>query len=292
MILGAIMIVFLLVRIAPGDPVSLLLGQGYTQQSADALRTSLGLNESLPVQLFKFIANTARGDMGTSITYGRPALGLVVQAFPATALLGGTSFLLSMAVALPAGVIGAYRRGSTLDRITVAVVLFSQAIPTFWFGIMAILVFAVTLRWLPSSGSGGLEHLILPAVTLSTFQVALLTRIVRSGLLEELHQDYVRTARAKGLSELQTVTRHVLHNTIIPIVTILALQLGNILAGAVVVEAVFAWPGIGSLAINAIEARDYPLVQAVVIFASVLIVTLTFMSDVAYAALDPRVRAR
>jgi len=289
-VVGAAIIVFAILRLAPGDPAQLLLGETATEQAIRALRQRLGLDQPVMVQLGKFLWGLLHGDFGESLSYQRPTLDLIVQAFPATVTLSAAAFLISLVVAVPIGIASATRRGSLLDHATVTGVLVSQAMPTFWIGIMLIFIFAVALRWLPTSGVGTWRHLVLPAVTLATFQLAMLTRIVRSGMLEVLGEDYIRTARAKGLAPRRVLVRHAFRNTLIPVVTILALQLGSLLAGAVITEAVFAWPGIGSLAIRALLARDYPLVQALVLFSSAVIVGLNFLADTAYAILDPRIR--
>lgn len=288
--LGAAAVVFAILRLAPGDPALLLLGENASESAVAALRARLGLDQSMPVQLGRFLWSLARGDFGESLTYQRPTIDLVLGALPATATLSVAAFLISVAVAVPAGVASATRRGSAIDRTTLLGVLVSQAMPTFWIGIMLIYFFSVSLRWLPTSGTGTWQHLILPAVTLSTYQLALLARTVRSGMLEVLGEDYIRTARAKGVAPRWVVWGHAFRNTLIQVVTILALQLGGLLAGAVVTETVFAWPGIGSLAIRAILARDYPLVQTLVLFSSALIVGLNLLADALYVLLDPRGR--
>lgn len=287
---GAAVVVFVILRLAPGDPALLLLGQNARPEDVEELRMSLGLNEPLPVQLMAFLANAARGDFGDSLTYRRPALDLVLQALPATLALSAAAFAISVMVAIPVGIISATRRGTLADHLSVFAILLAQSAPPFWIGILLIFVFSVLLHWFPTSGAGGLQHLVLPAVTLATFQLAVLARTVRSGMLEVLGEDYIRTARAKGLAPITVIVRHAFRNTLILVVTVLVLQLGALLAGAITTEAVFAWPGLGTLAIRALSARDYPLVQAIVLFSSLVIVVLAFLGDVTYAYLDPRVR--
>ncbi len=289
-VIGAAVVVFAILRLAPGDPALLLLGQDARPEDVEALRRSLGLDQPVPVQLAAFLANAAQGDLGVSLTYRRPAIDLVFQALPATLALSAAALAISIAAAVPVGIISATRRGTVADRFSVLAILFAQSAPPFWIGILLIFVFAVLLRWFPTSGAGGLEHLVLPAVTLATFQLALLARTVRSGMLEVLSEDYIRTARAKGLAPITVLVRHAFRNTLILVVTVLVLQLGSLLAGAITVEAVFAWPGLGTLAIRALSARDYPLVQAIVLFSSFAIVVLGLLADTAYAYLDPRVR--
>lgn len=290
MIVGAVVIAFVILRIAPGDPVVLLLGHHATTEQIAVLRATLGLDQPVLVQLLRFMWNLAKGDFGVSLTYGRPALELVLLAVPATLWLSLSAFAVTFLIAVPAGIAAAVKRGSRVERATLLGILLSQAMPPFWIGILLILIFAVSLRWLPTSGMGTWKHLVLPTLTLAAFELALLARIVRSGMLEVLSEDYIRTARAKGLTPRRILLSHAFRNALIPVVTILALQLGTLLAGAVTTEAVFAWPGIGSLAINAILANDYPVVQAVVIFSSMAIVTLNFLADTAYVLLDPRIR--
>jgi peptide/nickel transport system permease protein len=287
---GVTTLVFIILRLAPGDPALIILGQNASEEAVAQLRHSIGLDQSIFVQVMRFTLSVARGDLGISLIYQRPALSLVLDAFPATLLLGGAAFLLTIVVAIPAGIGSAIGRGTRTDALLRAAILITQALPTFWIGIMLIYVFAVWLRWLPTSGSGSWAHLILPAITLSTYQWALLTRIVRSGMLEVLQEDYIRTARAKGLHPRHVVLRHAFPNTLIPIVTVIALQLGVMLSGAVITEAVFAWPGIGTLAMGAILARDYPLIQAVVLFSAALVISLNLFADALYTVLDPRTR--
>jgi ABC-type dipeptide/oligopeptide/nickel transport system permease component len=280
----------MILHLAPGDPADILLGQGATAESIRALRSELGLDQPLVVQLGKFLRRLLQGDLGTSLTFKRPALSLILQALPNTAALAVAAFAISVLCAVPVGVVSASRRGTMVDRVALSGLLVTQSLPTFWIGIILIYVFAVALGWLPTSGSGTWRHLLLPAVTLSTYQLALLARAVRSGMLEVLSEDYIRTAHAKGLSAWQVLTRHAFRNTLIPVVTILTLQLGAVLGGSFITEAVFAWPGIGTLALGAIASRDYPLVLAIVLFSSAMIVALNLLADMIYPLIDPRVR--
>ncbi len=289
-VLGAITVVFVLLRVAPGDPVVLLLGQNPSEEAAAALRAQLGLDRSIVVQFLAFLGSLLRGDMGQSIMFSRPVLDLILEALPGTMQLALAAMAISLLVAIPAGVVMASRRGSAVDGALSSAILVSQSLPTFWIGIVLVMIFAVQLRVLPSSGSGTLAHLVLPAITLSTYQWALLARIVRAGMIEVLAQDYIRTARAKGLWRGAILRRHALRNMLVPVVAVVALQLGAIMSGAVITEAVFAWPGLGTLAVSAINARDYPVLQGIVMFSAVVVVALAFVADLVQAALDPRAR--
>jgi peptide/nickel transport system permease protein len=232
-----------------------------------------------------------RGDFGKSLAFGSPALGLLVQRLPATAELAGASMLIVVLVGVPTGIVAAVRQGRMLDRLVMLLAVLGQSMATFWLGIMLILFFAVNWHLFPPSGRGSLRHLVLPAVTLAMYLTAVIARLTRSGMLEVLREDFVRTARAKGIGELRVVGWHAFANTLIPIVTILGVQIGNLLAGAVVTEAVFAWPGIGSLTVEAIYRRDYPLIQAAVLFFAFVYTCINLFTEFLYGYLDPRIRA-
>lgn len=289
-VLGAVTVVFMLLRAAPGDPVVLLMGQNPSEADAAALRAQLGLDRSVAVQFASFLGTLLQGDLGRSILYSRPVLDLILEALPGTLQLALAATLVSLLVAIPAGVVMASRRGTPVDGALSTAILVSQSLPTFWIGILLVMVFAVQLRLLPSSGSGTLAHLLLPAITLSTYQWALLARIVRAGMIEVLAQDYIRTARAKGLPRGAILRRHALRNVLIPVVAVIALQLGAIMSGAVITEAVFAWPGLGTLAVAAINGRDYAVLQGIVLFSALVVVGLGVAADLVQAALDPRSR--
>ena len=244
------------------------------------------------MQYARFLKGALRGDFGESLRHGEPAMHLVLERLPATFELAGAGLLLALCLAIPAGIISAVKRNTPIDYISTVVALMGQAMPTFWLGIMLILVFSVRLSWLPSSGRGDLQHLILPAVTLGLFTTARITRLTRSGMLEVLGQDYIRTARAKGVSEQPVVWKHALKNASIPIVTIVGIELGTLLGGSVITETIFAWPGVGRLSVQAIFNRDYPVVQAAVFILASTFVFLNFLVDVAYTWLDPRIRFR
>lgn len=281
--------VFVILRLS-GDPVVLLLSENADEAQIAALRARLGLQESLPVQYARYWASVARGDLGQPLRQRQPALGLVLERFPATLQLAAAAFGLAAVVGLAVGVFAALVRGSAWDRLAMALTSVLQAGPAFFVGIVLILVFSVRLGWLPTSGRGGWRHLVLPAVTLSGFTMASLARLARSALLDVLRLDYIRTARAKGLAERSVVLRHALRNAALPLITVMGLELGGLLTGAVITETVFAWPGIGRLAVNAVSTRDYPLVQAAVIAIALVFIGINFAIDCSYALIDPRVR--
>jgi ABC-type dipeptide/oligopeptide/nickel transport system permease component len=289
-LLGTSLLVFGLLRIVPSDPVDLLSRPGTPEAQKAVQRRALGLDQPLYVQYGVFLRDALRGDFGTSFRFNQPASALVLHAFPATLAL--TLLALGLAVMLggPLGILAAMRPGSLADRVSMVLAVVGQSIPNFWLGIVLIIVFAVRLRWLPTSGSGSVQQAILPTVTLASYNIALIARLTRSGMRDALRQDYIRTARAKGLGESTVLTRHALRNALIPIVTVIGLQFGTLLGGAVIVETVFAWPGIGNLVINAIGWRDYPIVQAVVLLSALSFVLINFVLDAAYSWLDPRIR--
>lgn len=286
---GVSLVAFVLVRLS-GDPVVLLLPPQATAEDIAALQERLGLKEPLPLQYLQFLTQAVHGDFGESIRSREPALPLVLSRLPATAQLTAAALAISVLLAIPAGLLSALRRGTAADRFIVGLTLLGHAVPTFWLAIMLIFTFAVQLPWLPASGSGTPSHLILPAITLGLYELPSLTRVLRRGLVDVMQQDYVRTARAKGLGERIVVGRHALKNAAIPVLTVFGLQLGALLGGAVITEWVFAYPGIGLLAIQAIYGRDFPVVQAFLIVVSALIVTINFVLDIAYAYVDPRIR--
>lgn len=288
-LVGVSIIVFVLARLS-GDPVQLLLPDSATQAEVEALRDRLGLNQSIPVQYFKFLTGAVQGDFGDSIRYRESALGLVLQRFPATALLAGASMLLALVFAIPAGVLAATHRGGAIDRFLMGASLFGHAIPVFWLAIMMIMLFAVRLQWFPATGSMTLQGLVLPAVTLGLYSMATLARLLRRGLVDVMNRDYIRTAHAKGLSNRSVLRRHAMRNALIPVVTVFGLQLGGLLSGAVITEIVFAYPGMGRLAVQAIYGRDFPVVQAFVIVGSLTYVVMNLLVDILYSYLDPRIQ--
>jgi len=287
---GALTIVFVAVRVIPGDPAQMMIGSSGTQADVARLRHRLGLDAPIGVQYVRYLAGAVRLDFGQSLVLEEPAVQAVNERLPATGLLAASAMALGVIVGLPLGVIAALRPRSAADYLVSVASLAGQSVPNFWLGIMFILVFARQLRWLPSSGMGGLSHLVLPAVTLALLLVGVLTRLVRSGLVEVAQEDYIRSAYAKGLARTSVLRKHALPNVMIPVVTVAGLQLGNLLAGAVIVETVFAWPGAGRLLIQAIGNRDYPVVQVAVLFITISFIVVNLLVDVSYGLLDPRVR--
>jgi ABC-type dipeptide/oligopeptide/nickel transport system permease component len=284
-------VVFVVMRLS-GDPVPLLLPPDAPRSEYERVARELGTDRPLPVQYGVFLGNALRGDFGRSIHFREPAARVVVGYLPATAELGLTAFALALLVAIPIGLLSAVRRNSLVDQVAMAVALVGQSAPTFFVGILLILIVSLKAGWLPTSGRGDWTHLVLPAVTLGAFAMASIARLTRSAMLEVLRADYVRTARAKGLREQVVVIKHALRNAAIPIVTITGLQFGTLLGGAVVTETVFAWPGIGRLAIQSIYNRDYPVVQCVVFLSALLFIVINLTVELIYGVLDPRIRAR
>jgi peptide/nickel transport system permease protein len=287
---GALTIVFLAVRIVPGDPAAMMVGPGGTEADIAALRDRLGLDESIPVQYGRYLSDVARMDFGNSLWLNRPVGSEVASRVAATARLAAAAAVIGLAVSFPLGIIAALKRGSPLDGLISVLSLLGQSVPSFWLGIMLILVFARQLQILPSSGSSGWSHLVLPAVTLAMPLIGVLTRLIRSGLLDVLYEDYVRTARAKGLTPRVVLMRHAMRNMLIPVITVIGLQIGNLLGGAVIVETVFGWPGIGRLLVDAINQRDYPLVQVAILFITASFIFINLLVDLSYGLLDPRIR--
>lgn len=287
--LGVSLITFLLLHVV-GNPVLLLLPQDASDADIVLMKQQLGLDRPLWLQYGAFLADAARGDFGHSLFTQDSALALILERMPATLELTVAGLFVAVAVAIPLGIAAAVRRGSVTDRLCTVGAVAGQAMPIFWLGIMLIILFAVKLRMLPASGRGTLAHLILPALTLGAYLAPLTMRLTRSEMLDVLTQDYIRTARAKGVRETVLLGKHALRNAAIPIVTIVGLQFGRLLGGAVVTETVFAWPGVASLAVKAIRTYDYPVVQGAVVFLALLIVLVNVLTDVAIAYLDPRIR--
>jgi peptide/nickel transport system permease protein len=288
-VVGVVIVVFLLARVV-GDPVALMIQPGMTEAEIGDLRRALGADKPLWQQFAAFVVNVAQGDFGVSPWQGEPALGLVLERLPATILLTFCAVALAFVIALVAGAASALKRGSAIDHGAMTLVLLGQSVPNFWLGLMLILLFATTLRWLPSAGYGTFAHLVLPTITLAFFFMARLTRLVRSELLEVMAQDYIRTARSKGLPEALIFRRHAFRNIAIPLITVLAVDFGALIGGAVVTETIFAWPGVGRLMIQAIGQRDFPIIQAGAFVLSIAVVLANLAADLAYAWLDPKVR--
>jgi peptide/nickel transport system permease protein len=290
-LLGVSFVVFGILYLT-GDPALVLMPPDATIEDIAKFREQMGFNDPFLVQYARFLAGALRGDFGQSIRHGEPAFALVMERMPATFELAGAALIVALALAIPAGIISAVRRNSLMDYISTVIALLGQSMPTFWLGIMLILLFSVQLNVLPSSGRGGWQHMLLPAVTLGLFTTARITRLTRSGMLEVLNQDYIRTARAKGVANPPVVWKHALKNAAIPIVTIVGIELGTLLGGSVITETIFAWPGVGRLSVQAINNRDYPVVQAAVFMLSTTFVLVNLVVDVLYTYLDPRIRLR
>jgi len=283
--------VFGMVRLS-GDPVLLFMPMDIQAKDVNEFRQRLGFNDPLPVQYARFMAGAVRGDFGESLRYRRDALGLVLERLPATALLAATSILLTLVIAVPLGVLTAVRRDTFVDHAGTVATVLGQATPGFWLGLMLIYVFSVQLRWLPTGGMGGVAHLVMPSVVLAAFFSARIARLTRSSVLDTLNEDYVKTARAKGLGEGRVIGKHTLRNAAIPIVRLAGLEAGQLLGGAIITETIFAWPGLGRLTVQALLNRDFPVVMAAVSFTSVVYTLMNLGVDLAYGWLDPRVRVR
>ena len=280
--------VFIILRLS-GDPVTLLLSENATPDQIEALRTRLGLDAPIFVQYARYWASLLQGDFGDSLRQRQPALSLVFERMPATLQLAAAAFGLAVVVGLTLGTFAALLRGTIWDRLAMSLISVLQSGPAFFVGIVLILIFSVRFGWLPSSGRGDAKSLILPAITLSGFTMASLARLARSALLDVLRLDYIRTARAKGLGERAILLRHAFRNAALPLITVMGLELGGLVTGAVITETVFAWPGVGRLAVGAVSTRDYPVVQAAVLFIAAIFVLVNFLVDCSYALIDPRV---
>lgn len=289
-LLGVATLVFALIHLVPGDPAEAMLGEGASAADIGDLRERLGLERPLRVQYRDFLAGLLRGDLGTSFRYGTPVAAEILQRLGPTMILAFVAMGVAIVIAIPLGVIGALFRGTWIDHAAMTLSLAGMAMPNFWLGPILAMVFAVGLGWLPVSGSGTWRHLVLPALTLGAALSAMTARMTRASLADELRELYVRAARARGLSRARAVVHHALRNSLIPVVTILGLQLGAVLTGTIITETIFAWPGVGRLLIQAINFRDYPLVQGCILLISVTYVTMNLVVDVLYAWLDPRIR--
>ncbi len=291
-VFGVLLVCFFAIRLT-GDPARLMVPLEAGEDQVENIRHLMGFDQPLPLQFWQFLTGAIRGDFGKSLRFkGQPAIQLVIERFPATLELTFAAMIFSLSLSFILGIISAVKRGSIQDNMAMIAALVGQSIPTFWLGIMLILVFAVGLGWFPSSGRGEWKHLILPAVTLGAYFMARTTRLVRSCMLEVLNEDYIRTARAKGLREQNVLIGHALKNAAIPVVTLVGLDFGAMLGGAVITETVFAWPGIGRLAIESIYARDFPVVLADVFFIALAFVLINLSVDMLYTLLDPRIRLR
>lgn len=289
-LIGVATLVFALIHLVPGDPAQAMLGEGAAPEELVKLRHSLGLDQPLLVQYKSFLAGVAHGDLGTSFRYNTPVTAQIREKLPNTAKLAVAAMVLAILFAIPLGILAAVFRGTAVDYTAMTVALAGISMPNFWLGPLLAILFAVRLGWLPVSGTGSIWHLVLPAVTLGAALSAILARMTRASLLEELRELYVLAARARGLSARRAILRHAFRNSLIPIVTIIGLQFGAVLTGTIITETVFAWPGLGRLLIQAINFRDYPLVQGCILFISVTYVAMNLLTDLAYGFLDPRIR--
>ncbi len=291
-LLGVSLIVFTIMNLTPGDPVEMMLGDGYTEEAYNQLNHELGLDQPFLVRYVKYIAGAVTGDFGVSYRSRLPVAAEIGARLPSTVLLAFASIIFAVAVAIPLGTISAVKQYSAVDNISMFTALIGVSMPNFWLGIMLILVFAAYLGWLPSAGFTGFSSLILPAITLGANSLAIITRMDRSAMLETIRQDYIRTARAKGVKESVVVVKHALRNALIPVVTAIGLQFGFAIGGTVLVEVVFSWPGIGRLLVECIKIRDTPVVMAIVLILAVLFSVINLFIDILYAFLDPRIKAQ
>ena len=288
-VLGALTLVFFLIHLVPGDPVEAMLGETASASDKEALRRELGLDEPLWKQYTGYLQRLAVGDLGHSLYYQGQVTDLILTRFPATLELTLAAMTVAILLAFPLGILAAWKSHTWMDRLALLFSLFGLAMPNFWLGPLLIIVFSIDLGLLPVSGRGSLAHLILPALTLGTAMAALLTRMIRSGLLAVIHEDYIQAARAKGLSERRVWLKHALRDSLIPVITILGLQFGALLAGSVITETIFTWPGIGRLTIEAIQTRDYTLVQGCVLVIAVSYLVINLLTDLLYRLVDPRI---
>jgi len=289
-LLGVLLVSFLLLNVAPGDPVQAMVGERSDPATLARLRAELHLDDPLPLQFARYVGGVARGDLGTSYITRRPIVQDLLQRFPATLRLAGAAMLFATVAGISLGIYGAWRPGSWADRLATLGAYLGISFPVYWVGLILILLFAVTLRWLPPSGSGGLIYLVLPAVTLGMRSVAFLSRITRDAMRQLLASDFIRTARAKGLGEGQVVLGHAFRNALIPVVTVVGLDFGSYLTGSILTETIFSWPGVGRYVLTAIDKRDLPAIQGSILFLSLVFVMVNLLTDVVYAVVDRRVR--
>jgi len=287
---GVATLVFSLIHLVPGDPVQAMLGESAAPQDIERLRNTLGLNRPLYAQYVNFMRSAAVGDLGTSLRTNQPVSTVIAERLPATFELAAAAMIVALVIAIPLGVLAAVRAGTSIDHAATTLALVGISMPNFWLGPLLAIVFSVTLGWFPVSGRGTAANLVLPAITLGAPLAAILARMTRASVLEELREPYVLAARARGAGRARAVLGHAFRNSLIPIVTVLGLQLGSVLTGAVITETIFAWPGVGRLLVQSIGARDYPAVQGCVLLIAVTYVSTNLLVDVAYGFLDPRIR--
>jgi ABC-type dipeptide/oligopeptide/nickel transport system permease component len=286
---GVLVVVFLLLNVVPGDPVAEMVGERADSATIARLRAELRLDDPLPVQFGHYVWGVVRGDLGTSYITQRPILGDLAERFPKTLQLAAAAMLLAVLAGVSLGVVASWRPGGLVDRFSMLLAYVGVSFPVYWVGLLLILLFSVTLRWLPPSGYGGIAFLVLPALTLGTRSIAFLARMTRSAMLDVLSSDFVRTARAKGLNEVRVIGRHAFRNALMPVITVLGLDVGNYLTGSILTETIFSWPGVGRYVLQAIEKRDLPAVQGSILFLSVVFVLVNLITDLLYAKADPRV---
>jgi peptide/nickel transport system permease protein len=289
-LVGVSLVVFGILRVLPGDPAKMVLPEGASAAQVEQMRRQLGLLEPLYVQYGVFVSSVVRGDFGQSFQFHAPVTSVIAERIWPTVHLAIVAFILTVSLGVPAGIVAAARHRTLLDYGSIFLAALGQSLPNFWLGIMMILLFGVALGWLPTSGYQGPSYLVLPAITLAAYPVALVARLTRSSMLEVLTKEYVRTARSKGLRERVVVTRHALSNAAIPVVTVLGLQIGVLLSGAVITESVFAWPGLGKLAVDSIFQRDFPVIQAILTLSAAVFIVINLLVDLTYTVLDPRIR--
>jgi peptide/nickel transport system permease protein len=291
-LLGVSFLVFTIMSFTPGDPAQLILGESAPQEQVLALREEMGLNDPFIVQYGRFVKNALQGDFGRSYTSGREVFGEIFQRFPNTLILAVIGVFIAILIGIPVGIISATRQYSILDSVSMIGALLGVAMPNFWLGLMLILFFSVNLGWLPSGGFNGWKSLILPSITLGTGAAAIITRMTRSSMLEVIRQDYIRTARAKGVSEKKVINKHALKNALIPVITVVGLQFGYLLGGAVLTETVYSWPGVGRMMVEAIRSKDTPVVLAAVLFLATTFSVVNLLVDILYGFVDPRVKSQ
>ncbi len=289
-LLGVSTLVFFIIHLVPGDPVDILLGETALDVNKQVLRQALHLDKPIFVQYGYYVWNLIHGDLGTSLVTNKPVLPTILSRYPATLQLSIAAMIIAMLIALPLGVLAAVKKYSIVDNVSMFVSLLGVSMPNFWLGPLLIIFFSIHLDWLPVSGRGTISHMILPSVTLGAALASILTRMTRSSLLEVITNDYVRTARAKGMRESRVIFKHALMNALIPIITVLGLQFGVLLAGSIITESIFSWPGIGREIVQALQRRDYPMVQGCVLFISFTYVVVNLLTDIMYSIIDPRIR--
>jgi peptide/nickel transport system permease protein len=291
-LLGVSFLVFSIMSFTPGDPAQLILGESAPKAAVAALREEMGLNDPFLIQYGKFVLNAVQGDFGRSYTSGREVFGEIFQRFPNTLILAVIGVVIAILIGIPVGIISATKQYSIIDSTSMIAALLGVAMPNFWLGLMLILFFSVGLGWLPSGGFGGWKSLILPSITLGTGAAAIITRMTRSSMLEVIRQDYIRTARAKGVSEKKVINKHALKNALIPVITVIGLQFGYLLGGAVLTETVYSWPGVGRMMVEAIRSKDTPVVLAAVLFLATTFSVVNLFVDILYGFVDPRVKSQ